>query len=102
MATRSHPLVRRQKMGKATVSGGQARSLIGSFSVDTPWEEISVDLQPFIELAPKERGERFAAFVRNGCQLIVGEPKIIKIDRSDFNPAKFIGEGWSFWRGPAD
>lgn len=33
----------------------------------------------------------------------VVEPKIITIDRSTpFNPAKFIGKGWSIWRGPAD
>lgn len=93
---------RRKKMSKA-ISSGQARSLIGSFTVDTPWDNISVDIQPFIELTPAERGERFAAFVRNQCQLIVGESKIISIDRTvPFNPAEFIGEGWTFWRGPAD
>lgn len=89
-------------MSKA-ITGGQARSLIASFSVDTPWDEISTDIQPFIELPPMERGELFAAFVRNGCRLIVGDPKVITVDRSTpFNPAEFIGTGWSFWRGPAD
>lgn len=89
-------------MSKA-ISGGQARSLIASFSVDTPWDEIPVDIQPFIELPPAERGERFATFVRNGCRVIVGEPKVIPIDRTNpFNPAEFIDAGWSFWRGPAD
>ncbi len=93
---------RRKKMSKA-ISSGQARCLIGSFTVDTPWDNISVDIQPFFELTPAERGERFAAFVRNQCQLIVSEPKIISIDRTvSFNPAEFIGEGWTFWRGPAD
>jgi hypothetical protein len=89
-------------MSKA-ISGGQARSLIASFTVDTPWDEIPVDIQPFIELTPAERGERFAAFVRNGCRLIIGEPKVIPIDRTNpFNPAEFIGAGWSFWHGSAD
>lgn len=50
-------------MSKATE--GQARSLIASFAVDTPWASITTDLQPFIELSPKERGARFAAFLNS-------------------------------------
>lgn len=31
------------------------------------------------------------------------ESAILKIDRSaPFNPAKFIGQGWTIWRGPKD
>jgi hypothetical protein len=33
----------------------------------------------------------------------VSKPSILKIDRTNpFDPAKFIGEGWSIWRGPKD
>jgi len=36
------------------------------------------------------------AFLRNGGRVIVGESKIAPIDRSKpFNPANFIGEGWT-------
>lgn len=36
-------------------------------------------------------------------KVIVGEPKIIKIDRTkSFNPTEFISSGWSIWRGPKD
>lgn len=80
-------------MSKA--SEGQARSLIASFAVDTPWNEIETDLQPFIELSPKKRGERFAAFLRNGGKEIIGEPKIISVNRGQFKPKVFIGEGWN-------
>jgi hypothetical protein len=59
-------------MSKAIVSDGQARNLIASFAVDTPWTEIEVDVQPFIELTPIERGQRFAEFLRNGLQTIAG------------------------------
>ena len=90
-------------MSKAIITEGQARSIIGSFVVDTPWNEIQVDLQSFIQLTPQERGLRFAAFLRNGCRLNVGEPRIIRIDSGlKFNPAEFIGSGWATWKGPAD
>jgi len=86
-------------MGKATE--GQARSLIASFAVDTPWSEINSDLQPFIELPPKERGERFAAFLKNNAKVIEG-PSLIQIDRSQpFNPS-FVGKDWTIWKGPVD
>lgn len=80
-------------MSKAS-SEGQARSIIASFSVDTPWAEIETNLQPFIELPPKERGERFAAFLRNGGKVIVGGPNVITINHGRFNPKKFIEDGW--------
>lgn len=91
-------------MSKAVVTAGQARSLVGSFTVDTPWEGLEADVQPFIELTPVERGERFAAWIRNGCRLMIGEPKKIKLDHAHpFNPAEFIGnKGWTTWLGPAD
>jgi hypothetical protein len=38
--------------------------------VDTPWAEIEADVQPFVELAPVQRGERFAAFLRSECGLV--------------------------------
>lgn len=57
--------------GQARITGPQSRALIGSFSVDTPWEEIEADVQPFIQLTPKERGERFASFLRDGCRVQV-------------------------------
>ncbi len=57
-------LERRSVMGKAP-SGGQARVLAASFLVDTRWDELGVNVQPFIDLPPKVRGERFAEFLRS-------------------------------------
>lgn len=89
-------------MSKASTEG-QARNLIASFAVDTQWSEIELQsVQPFIELTPAERGERFTAFLRNGGNLVVSS-QILKIDHTNpFNPAEFIGQGWTIWRGPAD
>ena len=55
-------------MSKAP-SEGQARTLIASFAVDTPWADIEADVQPFVELTPRERGDRFAAFLRAECNI---------------------------------
>jgi hypothetical protein len=85
-----------KSMSKAIISDGQARSLAGSFIIDTAWAEgIEVDIQPFLELPPVERGKRFAAFLRNGCRLTITAPGTVLIDRSKpFNPTAFIGKGW--------
>ena len=86
-------------MSKA-VSGGQARSLIASFAVDTPWDAIKTDVQPFIELPPEQKGKMFAAFVENNFRVFVSDPKVIRT--KFFDPARFIGKDWTIWRGPAD
>lgn len=85
-------------MGK--ISAGQSRSLIASFAVDVPWDKIEVDVQPFIGLPPEQKGRMFAAFIANKFQLMVGAPKTIKT--KPFDPAKFLGEGWTIWKGPID
>jgi hypothetical protein len=75
-------------------------------STNVDWSKIdfeALDLQNSVVLKATEAGQQFEAFLRNRCRLIVGEPKVIAIDRATpFNPAEFIGAGWSFWLGPAD
>jgi len=85
----------------AQISGGQARSLIASFAIDTPWDEINVNVQPFIELPPEQRGRLFAAFVKNNFRVIIGDQKSVVVTKP-FNPTEFIGEGWTTWNGPID
>jgi|GEM_PF-903485 len=59
-------------MSKA-VSGGQALQIVASLGVDTPWGELDGgSIQEFIELSPKERGARFAAFFKNGGRVEIG------------------------------
>jgi hypothetical protein len=86
-------------MSKAKISDGQARSLIASFAIDTPWDEINVNVQPFIELPPEQRGRLFANFVKNNFR-IVGDLKSVLT--KPFNPTEFIGKGWATWKGPVN
>lgn len=52
---------------------------------------------------PKEAGEQFTLFLKNGAQVLIGKTETISIDRTTlFNPVEFIGAGWSIWKGPAD
>lgn len=60
-------------------------------------------LQDNVVRDPKGAGERFTAFLNNGCRLIIGEPRIIRINPDlKFDPTEFIGSGWTVWKGPAD
>lgn len=53
-------------------------------------------------------GEKRAKLFLSGQLVIVppsmiNTPAVLKIDRTKrFDPAEFIGEGWSIWRGPRD
>jgi len=91
-------------MGK--ISRDQSHSVMATLATNTNWDEIDFDrsqLQDLIIRNPIEAGKQFTAFLNNGGRLIVGESRMIKIDRSKpFNPAEFIGKGWSIWRGSAD
>jgi hypothetical protein len=82
-------------MSKA--SEGQALAVTASMAVDTQWDVVKKDiLQKFIELSPEQRGARFVAFLNNGGNLITCGPQVISIDRTKpFDPAIFIGEGWT-------
>ncbi len=70
----------------------------GLFTLGTKvdWAQVPVDaLQSIIDDKDGQTGQQFTAFLQNRGKLIIGEPKIITIDRSvAFNPAEFIGEGW--------
>lgn len=81
---------------------GQALNLMSVLGNNTAWETLDTAVLQQIIDDPKGSGEQFTAFLKNAGRFIIGEPSIIPIDRAvPFNPAEFIGEGWSFWRGPA-
>lgn len=85
----SRSLARRLKMGKAN-NEGQALSITASLAVDTNWNEITpAELQAFIELPPKERGARFAAFLRNAGRPAV--KKVLSIVKEMPSLVQFIG-----------
>jgi hypothetical protein len=78
------------------VSRGQALQISARVGTQVNWDQLDGEsLQhEVIELTPEEFGTRFTAFLRNSARLIVGAVKFV-INRGRFNPAKFIGQGWS-------
>jgi len=84
-------------MGQITVD--QSQQIVATLVTNTAWEEIDFEgarLQDLVIRNPKEAGRQFTAFLKNGGRIIVGEPRIILIDRSvPFDPVKFLGQGWT-------
>ena len=88
------------------ITRDQSHAIMAALATNADWDSIDFDaagLQDRVMRDMVAAGRQFTAFLKNGARVIVGEPKIIPIDRSiPFNPAAFIGNGWSIWRGPAD
>ena len=84
-------------MGQITVD--QSHQVVATLVTNTAWEEIDFEgtgLQNLVIRNPKEAGRQFTAFLKNGGRVIVGEPRIIHIDRTvPFDPVKFLGQGWT-------
>jgi hypothetical protein len=84
-------------MGQITVD--QSHQVVATLVTNTTWEEIDFEgagLQNLVIRNPKEAGRQFTAFLKNGGRVIVGEPRIIPIDRTaPFDPVKWLGQGWT-------
>ncbi len=87
-------------MGKA-VSRGQALEVSGRVATQIDWDQLDGQkLQDeVIALSPEEFGRKFTAFLKAGARFSFGGLKVACVP---FDPAKFLGEGWTFWRGPKD
>jgi hypothetical protein len=68
-----------------------------SLAVNVDWSKVDADLfQRTVVQDPVGAGAQLTAFLRNGGRVIVGEPKVVALQPSTlFNPAKFIGDGWT-------
>ena len=81
---------------------------MAALATNTDWTKVrfeGANLQERIIRDPTEAAKQFVAFLNNGGNLIIGEPKVILIDRSEpFDPAtlKGLGKGWTIWKGPID
>lgn len=81
-------------MGKA-IEIGQSLNLFSVLANNTSWDTLDSETIQRIINDPKGSGKQFTAFLCNGGKLIMGEPKVIPIDRSTpFDPVSFIGAGW--------
>jgi len=89
-------------------STSQSHQIMAALATNIDWAKVrfeSARLQERVVRDPVRAAEQFVAFLNNGAQLIIGEPKIIPIDRSQpFDSAAFkgLGGGWTIWRGPKD
>jgi hypothetical protein len=81
-------------MGKITID--QSHSVMSILAVNTDWDGIDFEdsgLQDAIIRDPKGAGERFAAFLKNGCRFNFCNPKSFLT--KPFNLVNFISAGWS-------
>ena len=88
-------------MGKA-IAIGQSLNLFSVFANNADWDNLDSDTIQKIINDPRQAGQQFTAFLRNGGKVIVGEPKVVAINRNRFNPKKFIGDGWSILNDETD
>lgn len=79
-----------------SVTIDQSHALMAVLATNVDWEVLDAEfLQKQIIRNPKKAGKQFTAFLRNGGRVIIGEPCIVSIDRTNpFDPVKYLGEGW--------
>jgi len=80
-----------------TISREQAIQGLFTLATKVDWDQIPVDVfQSIIDDKDRQTGSQFTAFLKNRGKLIIGEPKVIQIDRTQpFNLKKFLGDGWT-------
>lgn len=80
-----------------TISREQAIQGLFTLATKVDWDQISVDVfQSIIDDKDRQTGSQFTAFLKNRGKLIIGEPKVIQIDRTQpFNLKKLLGDGWT-------
>lgn len=88
-------------MGKM-VGLRQSHALMGVLAANVDWGIIQSDVGQAIIDDPVGSGREFTRFLLARAKFRQIS-SILRIDRSTpFDPAKFLGEGWSIWRGPVD
>jgi hypothetical protein len=67
---------------------------------NTPWSRVGKgDLDKTNTLPEPILGQNFEYFIRNGARCFSLDS--LKVHTAVFNPADFLGQGWTFWKGPA-
>jgi ethanolamine utilization protein EutQ (cupin superfamily) len=74
----------------------QTHAVIAALTAETNWDVLNSQMLQKIIEDPKTAGAQFTAFLKMGGKVIVDGPRVISIDRTEpFDPAKFIGDGWT-------
>lgn len=85
------------------IKQNQIYSVLAILREHTKWDKVNFEgsaLEKAITEDPKGAGERFTAFLQNGCQFVFDKPKPILT--KPFEITEFLNAGYSIWRGPAD
>ena len=88
-----------------SVSRDQSNEIGARVLRNTDWGQLDGDAlqKSIIEMSEVEFGRRFALFLKNGASFVTKGPGLLVVDRTKpFDPSKFIGSGWTIWRGPKD
>lgn len=83
----------------------QTHEVIARVIRNTNWGQLNGDSlqRTVIEMSGEEFGRRFTSFLQNGANFNLKGPNVLVIDRTNpFDPAAFIGSGWTIWRGAKD
>lgn len=89
-------------MSEATV--GQAYEILAMLAnrIERWRSDLDKDrLQEEVISDPERMAKQFAEFLKNGARVGVVASLVLKLVVS-FNPAEFIGPGWTIWKGSAD
>jgi hypothetical protein len=91
-------------MGKPIAEdGNRASSFWGILQTNTDLGKAPAAYVDWAFRNPKEAGEELTRFFANSGKFTILGPGTLIIDRSKaFDPAKFIGSGWTIWKGPRD
>ncbi|OGG54860.1 hypothetical protein A3C20_00380 [Candidatus Kaiserbacteria bacterium RIFCSPHIGHO2_02_FULL_55_25] len=78
---------------------------MATFTTNVDWNKVDfekIGAQSLIR-NPKFAGAQFRAWMENGCRFVIKGPSVLVIDRSKpFDSTRFLGQGSSIWRGPAE
>ncbi len=88
-----------------SVGTAQSHAIIQALATNVDWSILDGEkLQDEVIKKPKEAGQRFTEFLKNGCQFIyIGEMRKLQLDESfDLTTFPGLGMGWNYWRGPLD
>lgn len=88
-------------MGQITPD--QSQAVMATFMTNVDWSSIdfgALKLQDAIIRNHAEAGRQFELFLKNQARVIIYGPKLNPA--KSFSPTKFMGKGYTTWKGPAD
>jgi len=92
-------------MTKESMTLGQLTDILGILwkmllGGEISWDNVSRETaQSILKDDPKGFATRFVEFVKNGGRFILSG---LKVSCASFDPQKFIGNDWAFWKGSKD